>query len=230
MARPMPPTASPPPSSHAERLRNFGPAGLGVILAAFAANALLSPLGAVVVVLWARAARLPWSAIGLARPRSWWRAAAAGVALGVFLKLLMKSVVLPLLGVDPMNPATQHLAGNLEAVLAILFAVTVGAGFGEETLFRGLLFERLGRLLGTGAAARAAIVLGTSLFFGAVHYPEQGWPGVQQATLVGLVLGSIYAMTGSLWLPMIAHAAFDVTAVAIIYRGWEREVAGWFFR
>ena len=30
----------------------------------------------------------------------------------------------------------------------------VGAGFGEETIFRGYLFERLGKLFGTGPAQR----------------------------------------------------------------------------
>jgi hypothetical protein len=29
---------------------------------------------------------------------------------------------------------------------------------------------------------------------------------------------------------MIVHAAFDITAVALIYRGWEVPVAHWLFR
>jgi hypothetical protein len=33
----------------------------------------------------------------------------------------------------------------------------VSAGFAEETLFRGYLFERLGKLFGTGAGAKYSL-------------------------------------------------------------------------
>ena len=69
--------------------------------------------------------------------------------------------------------------------------MVVGAGFGEETLFRGYLFERLGRLFGAGVWAKVSIVLLTSVLFALAHYPEQGLPGVQQAMVVGLVFGTI---------------------------------------
>lgn len=45
------------------------------------------------------------------------------------------------------------------------------AGFGEETVNRGYLFERGRRLLGEGPAATATIVAVTSLLFGLAHYP-----------------------------------------------------------
>ncbi len=64
-----------------------------------------------------------------------------------------------------------------------------------------------------------------SLLFGLVHYPDQGLAGVQQATIVGLVLGAIYARTGSLVVPMVAHGAFDLTALWMIYSGREADIA-----
>ena len=164
------------------------------------------------------------------RPRSWIGSLALGLVFGVAFKLLMKVVVMPLLGADPVNHAFHFLVGNSAALPAMLYAVTVGAGFGEETLFRGYLFERLGKLLGSGAGARAAIVLLTSLLFGLVHYPFQGLAGAQQATIVGLVFGTIFAATGRLFLLMCAHAAFDLTALAIIYWDLESEVAHLVFR
>ena len=105
-----------------------------------------------------------------------------------------------------------------------------GAGFGEETVFRGFFFERLGKLLGTRPAALAATVVLTSGLFALAHYWDQGLPGVQQAALAGLVFGTIFAVTGQIWLPMVAHAAFDVTAVTLIYWGWESVVAHFLFR
>lgn len=104
-----------------------------------------------------------------------------------------------------------------------------GAGFGEETVFRGYLFERLGKLLGRGIA-KAAIVLLTSALFSAAHYPDQGLPGVEQAAFTGLVFRTIFAITTRIWLPMVAHAAFDVAAVAIIYWNLESKVAHLLFK
>jgi membrane protease YdiL (CAAX protease family) len=99
----------------------------------------------------------------------------------------------------------------------------VYAGLGEEIYFRGFLFERLGALIGRRPAAKALTVIATAVFFGSLHYPEQGLAGAEQATIVGLIYGAIYARTGRLWLLISAHAAFDLTALAIIY--WELETA-----
>jgi hypothetical protein len=58
---------------------------------------------------------------------------------------------------------------------------------------------------------------------------NQGRAGVEQATIVGLVFGTIFAITRRIWMLMVAHAAFDLTAVAIIYWDLERAVAEVFF-
>jgi membrane protease YdiL (CAAX protease family) len=224
------PTAPPPGDPFAEALRGFRPIGILAMLLIFAGNAIVAPLSAVLVLLWARRSRTPWHELGYVRPRSWTRTVAAGLVFGVVLKLVMKAIVMPLLGAEPINQAYQHLVGNLAALPGMLFAVTVGAGFGEETLFRGYLFERLGRLLGRSLGATSVIVVLTSALFGLLHYPEQGLAGVQQATIVGFVYGTIYALTRRIWMVMVAHAAFDVTAVAIIYFGLEVRVAQLVFR
>lgn len=180
---------------------------------------------AILVLLWARATRTPWRDLGFVRPASWAQTILAGIIFGVALKIVMKAIVMPLFGAEPANPAFQYLIGNTAALPGILWTVIVSAGFGEEVVFRGFLFERLGKLIGTSVAARAVTVLVTSTLFAAVHYSLQGWPGVQQAAVVGLVFGTIYAITGRLWLLIIAHAAFDVAAVAIIYFNLESRVA-----
>jgi membrane protease YdiL (CAAX protease family) len=78
--------------------------------------------------------------------------------------------------------------------------------------------------------ARTSIVLITSVLFGLLHYFVQGVPGVEQAMITGLTFGIIFAFTGSILMPMVAHAAFDLTAVAIIYWGLESRVAHLVFR
>jgi len=108
--------------------------------------------------------------------------------------------------------------------------VIVGAGFGEETVFRGFLFERSRAWFGAGKAALAATVLVSSVWFAAVHIPDQGLYGAVQAGIVGLVFGTIFAVTRKLWPLIVAHAAFDVAAVFIIYLDLEERVAHFFFR
>lgn len=133
----------------------------------------MAPLSAVLVVLWVLRSRTPWREIGYVRPSSCTRCLVVGIAFGVALKFLMKAVVMPLLGADPINQTYHYLVGNTAALPGMLFAVTVGAGWGEETVFRGFMFERLGKLFGTGFATKAVIVLITSILFGLAHYPEQ---------------------------------------------------------
>lgn len=215
-------------------LRGFGPTGIAaVLLTVFSGNVFVGPvvvpLGAVFVLLWVRWSRTPWHEIGYVRPKSWIGGLVVGIALGVALKLLMKAVVMPLLGADPINQAYHHLVGNRAMLPAAVWAMLV-AGFAEETVFRGYLFERLGKLFGSSLGARIAIVLITSIWFGLSHYANQGLAGAEQGVIVGLVFGTIFAVMGRLWMLMCAHTAFDLAALAIIYWDTEAEVAQFFLK
>jgi membrane protease YdiL (CAAX protease family) len=224
---------SPDPRSEdrlAEDLRGFGPLGVLAVLIIAAGNFLFAPLGALLVLLWARLSRTPWREIGYVRPRSWLGGLAIGIVLGAALKLLLKSVVMPLLGADPINPTYHYLAGNTAAAVPFIFELIVKAGFGEETFFRGYLFERLGTLIGRSLGAKVVTVLATSAFFGWLHFFDQGLAGAQQAAIVGLVFGTIFAATGRIWMLMCAHAAFDLTALAIIYWNLEARLAHLIFK
>ena len=223
--------ATPPSGDRfAADLRGFGPLGILVILVILVGNSVVVPLSAVLVLVWAWRSRTPWREIGYVRPTSWIRNFTAGIVFGCAFKFLMKAIVMPLLGADPINQAYHYLAGNRAAVPGFLYAVIVGAGFGEETVFRGYLFERFGKLLGPGVGARASIVLLTSAWFGLEHYSVQGLSGAEQATIVGLVFGTIRAVTGRIWMLMFAHAAFDLTAYAMIYWNFEPRVAHLVFK
>lgn len=214
----------------AAELRGFGPVGILAILIIFAGNLVVIPLGGLLVLLWAWRSHTPWREIGYVRPTSWMRTVATGIAFGVAFKLLMKAIVMPLLGAEPINQAYHFMAGNRAALPGVLYAVTFRGGFGEETVYRGYAFERLGKLFGSGSWARPLIVLLTTTLFAALHYPEQGLAGVQQATITGLVFGTIFALTGRIWMLVFAHAAFDWAAVAIIYWNLESGVAHLIFK
>ena len=217
--------------SGADGLRGFGPAGIAAILVVLAAGLLAGPLAATVFVLaWARLSRTPMEDLGLRRPARPAPTLVAAAAFGVSFKILMKAVVLPLVGAPAENARYHYLAGNAAALPRMLAAVIVGAGFAEEVFFRGYLFERLGRVLGRGRAALLATVAITAALFAIAHYPEQGLPGVEQAAATGLVFGALYARRRELWTPIVAHAAFDVAAVALIYWRLEEPLAHALFR
>jgi len=224
------PVAAPPADSFSASLRGFGPLGILAILFILAGNAVFAPLSAVLVLVWVWRSRTPWRQIGYVQPKSWIASVAIGIVFGCLFKLLMKAIVMPLLGADPINHAYHYLAGNRAALPGAIYAMIVVAGFGEETVFRGYAFERLGKIFGPSAAAKTFIVLLTSVWFGLVHYPVQGLAGTEQATITGLVFGTIFAVTGRIWMPMVAHAAFDLAALAIIYWNLEFRVAHLVFK
>jgi membrane protease YdiL (CAAX protease family) len=214
----------------AARLRGFGPLGILAIPVILAGNLIVAPLSAILVLVWAWRSRTLWSEIGYSRPRSWTLTAVVGIAAGCAFKFLMKIVVMPLLGASPINEAYHYLAGNRAAIPGMIFTLIIVAGFGEKTLFRGYMFERFGKLFGSSTGARISIVLLTSVLFGLAHFPDQGLAGAEQAAIFGVVLGTIFAFTRRIWMPMFAHAAFDLTAYALIYWNLESRVAHLLFK
>jgi CAAX protease family protein len=214
----------------AQRLRGFGPLGVLAVLVILAGSLLGPPVGALLVLAWARLSGTPPQALGFRAPRSWPVMLAAGVASGIVLKLGMKAFVMPLLGAPASNMQYRWLVGNTGALPAMVAVVLVSAGFGEEVLFRGYLFERLGKLLGRSKVALAGTVLLSSTLFALAHSRDQGLPGVEQAAVTGLVFGGIFAWRKQIWAAMVVHVAFDLTAVMLIYGNWEVTVAHLLFR
>ncbi|MBN2243478.1 MAG: CPBP family intramembrane metalloprotease, partial [Acidobacteria bacterium] len=109
-------------------------------------------------------------------------------------------------------PASRRLASARPALAPkckLIFARTLSltAGFCEEVLYRGFLMWYAMTWL-PGAAA----VLVSAVLFGAAHL-YLGWGvGVLRATIMGGVLGAAYLLTGTLWVPIVLHAAVDVTS------------------
>lgn len=209
-------------SSIVERVRGFGPVGiLSIVLVLATGNV----IGAAFALLWARLSRTPWPELGFGRPRSWIADIAVGIVCGVAFKLLIKAIVFPLLGFEATNRAYAFLVGNRTALARTFILVIVGGGFGEETIWRGFLFQRSAALLGTTLQATVITVFATSLLFASAHLPDQGIVGASQAFMSGLAFGIAYVRLGRLWPIMAAHAAFDVTAALMIYWNLETQVA-----
>ena len=210
----------------AKLLREGGPLAIvAALVIMFIGNNYFVPIGALIVLLWAWRSHTPWGALGFVRPKSWVLTVLGGIVFGVAFKFLMKAIVMPLLGADPVNQAYHYLAGNKAALPGAIYAFIVAAGFGEEVVYRGFFFAQLRKTFGTGPATQAMIIsIGASLF-GLAHYGVQGITGVEQAVMTGLVFGTMFVITGQIWIVMFTHAAFDLTALAMIYLNLETRIA-----
>jgi len=82
--------------------------------------------------------------------------------------------------------------------------VSVTAGIVEEVLYRGFAIWYLAQLMPVWAA-----IVVSSVAFGLGH-SYQGAGGVARVTLIGLAFGAFYIFTGSIWLPILAHAILDI--------------------
>ena len=91
------------------------------------------------------------------------------------------------------------------------YAVSITAGIGEEIVYRGFVIWYLGQYMPVWGA-----VVVSSVAFGLGH-SYQGAGGALRTGLAGLVFGALYIVSGSIWLPIVAHALLDVLQGAAIH-------------
>lgn len=89
--------------------------------------------------------------------------------------------------------------------------VGLTAGTVEELVYRGYLMWVVAQF-----APMWVALVGSALAFGIAH-SYQGLAGFAKTAGVGLVLGGLYWLSGSLWVPMILHASFDLLQGRMLY-------------
>ncbi len=214
----------------ARALRGIGPIGIAFMLAVIVVAGMYGPrIAGPLVLLWVLIARVPWRDLGFVRPKSWALTIASGILGGIASKLFMKSIVMPLLGAPDRNPNFDYLVGNTAALPSMMLYLILSAGFAEELVARGFMFERLGRLLGRSRNALIATVLITSTLFGLAHLPEQQWAGATNAFIVSVIVGTVFAVYRNLWTLIIWHAVFDICALLMLYFNIDKTIANAFF-
>lgn len=90
-------------------------------------------------------------------------------------------------------------------VSVVAFSAVVIAPLTEEIIFRGYLYPVVKRFTDRWFAA-----LFTGVLFGVIHFNIFGLPTL---TIIGIVLVILYEKTGSLWVTIACHAAFNATTV-----------------
>lgn len=136
----------------------------------------------------------PW--LGLEGPVAHVYSLALGIALGALVVLGTRRMVERLSWAQELasalRPFARDLSGGGIVVVALLSSV------GEELLFRGLVQPWVGLWL-------------QALLFGLLHQmpgPSR-WAWVGWASVIGLVFGVVFAATGSLVGPVVAHAIIN---------------------
>jgi membrane protease YdiL (CAAX protease family) len=166
-------------------------------------------LGLGAMALWHVAGR-DWAAMGFAASRD------SGVATGITIGALVALALRPILVAFSSKAAAgiRKQFGPLEAMLprdgrqlCWGLIVSVFAGVFEEIAYRGYLMAYFGTWLDQWGALAAS-----SLLFGLAHLYQGKW-GVPLTALLGALFGWVYIETGSLLLPMLLHAALDISAM-----------------
>lgn len=103
----------------------------------------------------------------------------------------------------------------LLAVAALSVVLVAPAG---EFMFRGVVQGRLRAAFGPAGA-----IAGASLLFGSLHLanyagaPEAVIAGALLIACVGAILGALYELTGTLTVPILAHAVYTVVLSVVAY-------------
>ena len=136
----------------------------------------------------------------LALKRTW-----GDLGLGLLLGILYFGLVVGLMalaGSYAITGAKFNALPQLEAFLGFLMVAAY-----EEIIFRGILFRLIDDRWNTAVA-----LIVSALFFGAVHLFNPGatlWSGLAIAIEAGLLLGAAYKYSGTLWLPIGIHWAWN---------------------
>ncbi len=156
-------------------------------------------LGLLFYAIWANLTeRRPVTELALKR-------ACGDTGLGLLLGVLFFGIVTGLMALAGSYSITE---AHFDPVpLLFWFAHFFLVAVFEEIVFRGVLF----RLIDDRWNTTAALIV-SALLFGAIHLPNPGatlWSAFAIAVEAGLLLGAAYKWSGTLWLPIGIHWAWN---------------------
>jgi uncharacterized protein len=133
----------------------------------------------------------PWLDLGQGAMHGW--SAVLGGALAIVVIVTTRVAVERWRWASGLHAELRPFAKNLGTPSIAIIAVC--SALGEEMFFRGFLLPLVG-------------VIAQAVLFGLLHQTPgpSRWVWVAWATIVGLSLGAIFALTGSLVGPIAAHA------------------------
>lgn len=176
----------------------------------------LEGLLALVGLLGGAGSGISWRSMITLRPTPWILGLGGGTALAGINALL-------LLAGGPANPLYRWIFRPFRRALIDrlpplswedIVLISVMSGLAEEILFRGWLQTSLG-------------LIPASILFGLVHvWGREGIGYGLYATGLGAALGGLFALTGNLWTPILAHAVNNLLGLGAVRLGWLPEDPG----
>ena len=165
-----------------------------------------------------------WKVAGLKRPDSWRQTLVLALAGTVVLQVGSELLVQPLaqqIWHQPEQVSSLLSSGmTTKKALLTLAVIWTFAAFGEELGYRGYLLTRAADLGNRSRVAYLIAMVCIAVLFGFGHY-YKGPAGVLDSTYSGLVLGTLFLLSGrNLWAPILAHGLSDTVAVLAVYLGW----------
>jgi len=97
----------------------------------------------------------------------------------------------------------QFFLPRKSAHLKYFYALSFIAGVSEEIIYRGFVIWYLSAFVPIWAA-----LIGSAVIFGLAH-SYQGVSGFFRTGCAGLLMAALYILSGSIWLPIIAHIFGD---------------------
>ncbi len=129
------------------------------------------------------------------------RELAKGIAIGIIFFLLVTGIMA---AGGWYRIGTVDLGYTLLKDIAFYFLIACG----EEVLFRGVIFRLTAKRWNTAWALAVS-----ALLFGFTHIMNEGatvWSSIAIALEAGVMLGMAYRVSGTLWLPIGIHWAWNV--------------------
>jgi uncharacterized protein len=145
-----------------------------------------------------------------------------GIPIGVGGQFLVALIYVPIAShVHDFNqrfsaPSNRLVGGSHGAGYVVIAIFTVvGAPFFEELFFRGVLLRSLARLFGNflGWVGPALAMIVTGVLFGLAHAESLQLLGL---AVFGVILSFVSYRTGRLGMNMVAHASFNLMALAAV--------------
>jgi membrane protease YdiL (CAAX protease family) len=147
-----------------------------------------------------------------------WTPGLVDVAVGLGSLALGLLTLIPRLTPRTGRERVRRIAPRTRGEHAFFYLLCLGAGFGEEVVYRGVLFTLLAALTGSWWAAA---LLAASIF-GAVHL-YQGPRSALVAGLYGLRDHLVVGITGTLWVAIAVHVVHDALVGTVVGRRARRE-------
>lgn len=142
--------------------------------------------------------------------------------LGLFIGFVYMTLVVSVMVALGCAAISSHDFAWEEILYMMLVFLTVGVG--EEMIFRGIIFRQIEERWNTWIA-----LIVSALLFGFMHISNDGatwWSSLAIAIEAGLMLGAAYKWSGTLWLPIGIHWAWNFTQGNIYGAAVSGTVAG----